>query len=912
MEGIDNKMVEEPDIIQQLRKAEKQGVLKCDIHQPLKSFNITKQGSEDSEDNFFIGERLIDDYKNGFSEYIGRESAYRSVIEFSPDGIFIVDLNGIVQYCNASAERLTGYSKEKIIGKSFSDIIGKIDKKKMMAYLDLFHLVLCGKRVDPFEINLPKKEGKEVTAEIKLGLVEREDKKLGMQVIVRDISSKKIQENSIGGSERELRDFFDNANDLIQLVDSDGFFNFVNKKWKKIMGYADDEIKKLHFTEILREDYVSQCKTIFKKSFQGESFTNMDVVFKTKSGEDVFVNGNINAHVVDGELITTYGIFRDLTEQRYAFEELKKSKRKLRESEQMLKEAQEIAKIGRWDFDHGENRLTWTDTIYDIFDLGRDSFNGSYEAFLALVHPDDKKLVNNAWVASLSDKKPYEIEHRLLLKDGQVKWVSEQCRTEFDEKGKPVHSVGIVQDITERKQAEKRMKAILDGSSIPQFVIDKDHKIMHWNSALEKYTGIKAKDAIGTNQQWKAFYDQKRPCLVDLLVEGKTDKIRELYGDTYKKSRLIDGAVEATAFFPNINGGTWLYFTAAPIYDAEGIMIGGVETLLDITNQKQTEEVLAEERRRLDFILDITKTRIDIIDSEYNIQYVDKGWQKIYGDPSGRKCYEYFMGLTEPCSECGIPKALETKKVAITEEILPKEGNRLVQVHTIPFQRSSGQWLFAEFNIDITDRKKIEEELRRQVGISTLLNEVIRIGIETKDLSSYLKRTLDNLLEKLDYDGGGVYLVNKKKTTASIACSKNIPEEFLKRSGIVSIDGNAVYTKLFRDNEMVILDNYAERFPEHAALSGFNSVISIPISVEGTVVGALNLARNRQESISESDIDILRLVTSQMGLIWKRIQFEEELKHNIDELERWKKVTVGRELRMKELKKKIKELEERC
>ncbi len=90
---------------------------------------------------------------------------------------------------------------------------------------------------------------------------------------------------------------------------------------------------------------------------------------------------------------------------------------------------------------------------------------------------------------------------------------------------------------------------------------------------------------------------------------------------------------------------------------------------------------------------------------------MDQGWQKIYGDPSGRKCYEYFMGLSEPCPGCGIPRALESKEIVVTEEQLPRENNRVVEVHTIPFQDAAGQWLVAEFNVDITDRKRVEAEL---------------------------------------------------------------------------------------------------------------------------------------------------------------------------------------------------------
>jgi len=92
--------------------------------------------------------------------------------------------------------------------------------------------------------------------------------------------------------------------------------------------------------------------------------------------------------------------------------------------------------------------------------------------------------------------------------------------------------------------------------------------------------------------------------------------------------------------------------------------------------------------------------------------YIDTEWQKIYGDYKGRKCYEYFMGRTEACTKCGIKKALETKQVLVSEEILVREGHRPIQVTTMPFQNEKGEWLVAEVNVDITERKQNEEKLR--------------------------------------------------------------------------------------------------------------------------------------------------------------------------------------------------------
>ena len=130
------------------------------------------------------------------------------------------------------------------------------------------------------------------------------------------------------------------------------------------------------------------------------------------------------------------------------------------------------------------------------------------------------------------------------------------------------------------------------------------------------------------------------------------------------------------------------------------------------TERKRVEEALQKTKQQMEFILGVTKTGLDIIDSEFNMVYIDSEWQKVYGEYKGKKCYEYFMGRNATCPNCGIPKALKTKKPLVSEEALPKEGNRLIQVTTIPFQDEKGNWLVAEVNVDITERKKIEEVLR--------------------------------------------------------------------------------------------------------------------------------------------------------------------------------------------------------
>lgn len=144
--------------------------------------------------------------------------------------------------------------------------------------------------------------------------------------------------------------------------------------------------------------------------------------------------------------------------------------------------------------------------------------------------------------------------------------------------------------------------------------------------------------------------------------------------------------------------------------------------------------------KQMEFILGVTKTGIDIIDSDYNIRYINPEWAKVYGDPAGKKCYEYFMGKKELCPGCEVTKALETKKPVVTDEILVREGNRPIQVTTIPFQDEKGEWFVAEINVDITERKKAEKELE---NYRQNLEELV------KERTDELRRINEQLLKEI-------------------------------------------------------------------------------------------------------------------------------------------------------------------
>jgi PAS domain S-box-containing protein len=138
--------------------------------------------------------------------------------------------------------------------------------------------------------------------------------------------------------------------------------------------------------------------------------------------------------------------------------ERKEAEDDIRKAKASLAKAQQIAKIGNWDWDIAADKLWWSDEIFRIFGLNHHEFAVTYETFLKTVHPDDRGFVEQSVETALSEKKPYRIDHRIVLPDGDEKVVYEQAEILLDETGKPVRMIGTVQDVTELKHMEMELQ----------------------------------------------------------------------------------------------------------------------------------------------------------------------------------------------------------------------------------------------------------------------------------------------------------------------------------------------------------------------------------------------------------------------------------------------------------------------
>lgn len=189
------------------------------------------------------------------------------------------------------------------------------------------------------------------------------------------------------------------------------------------------------------------------------------------------------------------------------------------------------------------------------------------------------------------------------------------------------------------RESQMRLQQIVDGSSVATFVIDQNHVVTHWNRACACLTSIAAAEMVGSCEQWRAFYNERRPVMADLVLDGALQRdVERFYHGKFWPSALIVGAVEAEDFFPSLGeDGRWLYFTAAPLRDTDGEVIGAIETLQDVTERHWAEEALrrSEERYRL---LAITDSLTGLFNSRHF-------YEQLHGEMARAERYQRPLSL---------------------------------------------------------------------------------------------------------------------------------------------------------------------------------------------------------------------------------------------------------------------------
>ncbi|HLP96972.1 MAG TPA: EAL domain-containing protein [Sideroxyarcus sp.] len=253
----------------------------------------------------------------------------------------------------------------------------------------------------------------------------------------------------------------------------------------------------------------------------------------------------------------------------------KEGQAELHREQERLVEAQKVGHFGSWELDLVSGTLVWSQEIFNIFEIDSGQFGASYEAFLNAIHPEDRDKVNRAYTDSLTDRKPYQITHRLQMPDGRIKWVEERCSSTFAADGKPLRSIGTVQDVTEREMLaeQARIAAVAFETQEAIIVTDAQANIIKVNHAFEVITGYSQEEVLGKNP--------------NMLSSGRHEKVfyQHMWDEINNHGRWSgemwdrrkDGGI-----YPK-----WLTITSVKFM---GEVTHYVAVFVDITERKKAEE----------------------------------------------------------------------------------------------------------------------------------------------------------------------------------------------------------------------------------------------------------------------------------------------------------------------------------
>jgi diguanylate cyclase (GGDEF)-like protein/PAS domain S-box-containing protein len=346
---------------------------------------------------------------------------------------------------------------------------------------------------------------------------------------------------------------------------------------------------------------------------------------------------------------------------------------------------------------------------------------------------------------------------------------------------------GVGRNITALRLAEQRLKdserylsQIVDGSSIPTFVIDSEHRVTHWNQACVSLTGLDAQQMLGSNEVWRAFYPTPRPTMADLVLSGAMDDAVAEHYQKFTRSTLIDGAVEAENFHPEMGeSGRWLYFTAAPLSDANGKLSGALETIQDVTDKKRDQKLLEDRTEALQEAHDGLEKRVAerTVELSQQLHFLQQLIEAIpgpvyYKDASSHylgcnSAYEAFTGRSAGQIIGKTPRDITSRELADTylaadRELLENPGKQIyesqvryangemreVMFHKATFTKPDGSvGGLVGLMLDITERKRMEDNLRQAatvfdscaegVSISTPDGTIIAVNRAFTEITGY-------------------------------------------------------------------------------------------------------------------------------------------------------------------------------
>jgi len=397
-----------------------------------------------TNDEFTVVLQNITEHKRAIIELEESETRFKALHNASFGGIAIHE-KGIILECNQGMSEMTGYKPDELIGMDGLLLIAEDLRPKVRAN------IAAGVE-KPYEAVGLRKNGETYPLRLEARNIPYKGRTVRV-VEFRDITEIMQSRDELEKNHAYLHSILETMQDGFWAIDPQQRFTDVNAAYCAMSGYTRDEFLELHIQDIDAEEQPEETDAHMRRILE----TGHDV-FETrhrrKDGSTFLVEVSV-MYLTEPE-IRLICFCRDVTER-------KRLDAALRSSESELKKAQQFGNIGSWIWHIQENRLEWSEQMFSIFGISKEKFTGDLSTVIASsIHPEDRAEVERSNDSVAKQGKPVPLEYRIIRPDGVVRAVwAEAGELEKDSDGRPTLLRGIVQDITDRKRVEDRIRVLL-------------------------------------------------------------------------------------------------------------------------------------------------------------------------------------------------------------------------------------------------------------------------------------------------------------------------------------------------------------------------------------------------------------------------------------------------------------------
>ena len=679
------------------------------------------------------------------------EEKYRNYIDYAPEGVFVADATGRFLEVNEAICKATGYSEDDLLEMSVSDLL-TVDSRKMgITFFDKVFQTGASKT----ELSFTHENGS--ARWWNLSAVKLTDTRI--LFFTEEITARIIMEEELRSYqiELELRN-----NELIQSRDRAEvatakyieLYNFaptgyltlsenysileLNLSAANILDMERIDLIGSNFGSFVSKKSLSVFNTFFRDVFESKTKKSVELTLVTTGQNQKYIL--VEGTAVGNDKQWFLNII-DITERKLA-------ENIVRESESNLADAQRIAHIGSWEWDLNLNSVKWSNEMYSVYDIDPDSYDGSPESIFKVLHPDDIEKFTNSMKNNIDGGITSSLEYRVIHRDGTIHNLIAEGRNKLvDKHGKTSLLFGTVQDITERKTAEKELRqanSFLDSiiENIPDTVFIKDAKsfrYLRFNRAAEELFGI-TKEEILEKNDFESFDKE----LAEIF--NKSDKL-------VVQNRAMMDIRELR--IPTIQKGTRVLHTKkVPILNETGdpeYLLGIAE---DITERKLAEQTLKVSEEKYRTMLNASPDGIFLIDFNGRITDVSEIGVELLGfdkkeDIIGKHFY-CFVSSNSKATILEVISKTMNEGIAQNIEMMIKKKNQssfLSEASSTLIQGADSKpFSFMIILRDISFRKKMETKQIHADRMANLGEMASGIAHEINQPLNIISMVLDKIL----------------------------------------------------------------------------------------------------------------------------------------------------------------------